>query len=90
MNKADLIAHVTAETGWKKAEAAVAVDAVLNGIRAGLSNDGAVALTGFGSFNVGERPARTGRNPRTGEPVEIAASRVPKFKPGSELKAAVA
>ncbi len=90
MNKADLIAHVTAETGWKKAEAAAAVDAVLNGICAGLSNDGAVALTGFGSFNVGERPARTGRNPRTGEPVEIAASRVPKFKPGSELKTAVA
>lgn len=90
MNKADLIAHVTTETGWKKVEAAAAVDAVLNGICAGLAADGAVTLTGFGSFTVGERPARTGRNPRTGEPVEIAASRVPKFKPGSELKAAAA
>lgn len=90
MNKADLIDHIATATGWTKAEATTALDATLGGIKAGLANDENVTLVGFGNFSVGERAARMGRNPRTGEEVEIAAARVPKFKPGSELKATVA
>ncbi|CCF96512.1 integration host factor [Ralstonia solanacearum K60] len=90
MNKSELIAHIATETGMTKQSCAEAVDAVLNGIKTGLVNDGAVTIVGFGTFSVGERAARVGRNPRTGEEVEIAAARVPKFKAGSDLKAAVA
>jgi len=90
MNKSELIAHIATETGMTKQSCTEAVDAVLDGIKAGLEQDGNVTLIGFGTFSVGERAARMGRNPRTGEEVEIAAARVPKFKAGSDLKAAVA
>lgn len=90
MNKADLIHHIATETGMAKQSCAEALDAVLDGIKAGLANDGNVTLVGFGTFSIGERAARIGRNLRTGEEVEIAAARVPKFKAGSDLRAAVA
>ncbi|ARU23631.1 hypothetical protein RSSE_c3248 [Ralstonia solanacearum] len=89
MNKAELIAHIASETGWTKAEATQALDATLGGIKAGLADKESVALVGFGTFSVGDRAARVGRNPRTGEEVEISASRVVKFKAGSDLKATV-
>ncbi|QOK91552.1 HU family DNA-binding protein [Ralstonia pseudosolanacearum] len=90
MNKSEMIADVANETGWTKAEAARAVETVLGSIKGALAVGDSVSLVGFGTFSIGERAARMGRNPRTGEEVEIPAARVPKFKPGSELKAAVA
>lgn len=90
MNKADLINHIANETGWTKADATTALEQTLGAIKTGLRKDGTVALVGFGSFSVGKRAARTARNPRTGEEVKVPASLVPKFKPGTELKAAVA
>ncbi|QOK96778.1 HU family DNA-binding protein [Ralstonia pseudosolanacearum] len=89
MNKAVLIAHIADQAGLKKTDANRALDAVLDGIKSTLADGGTVSLTGFGSFSVGARPARIGRNPKTGEEVEIAASHVVKFKAGSDLKAAV-
>ncbi|CAH0445477.1 DNA-binding protein HU [Ralstonia syzygii subsp. syzygii] len=90
MNKSEMIADVANETGWTKAEAARAVDTVLGSIKGALAVGDSVQIVGFGTFSISERAARVGRNPRTGEEVEIAAARVPKFKAGSELKAAVA
>ena len=89
MNKSDLIAVVAEATGISKSEAANAIDATFDVIADALENGDDVRLTGFGSFGVAERAARHGRNPRTGEPVKIAASRQPKFKPGKRLKDAV-
>ncbi|WP_338020367.1 HU family DNA-binding protein [Ralstonia insidiosa] len=89
MNKPDLIDHITVATGWTKADATKALEATLSGIKAGLANDENVTLIGFGTFSVTERAARLARNPRTGEEIEVAAARVPKFKPGSDLKALV-
>jgi DNA-binding protein HU-beta len=89
MNKSELIEHVAAQTGLTKADSGRALEAVLSGIAGTLKKDGTVALIGFGSFSVGKRAARTGRNPKTGEPIEIAASRAPKFKAGAGLKDAV-
>lgn len=89
MNKADLINHVAASAGLNKADAAGAVEAVLSGITGALKNDDAVSLVGFGTFSVVERAARTARNPRTGDPIEVAASKAPKFKAGKALKDAV-
>lgn len=89
MNKNDLISAVTAASGTSKADAAKAVDAVCNVITNALSRGEEVRLTGFGSFSVANRSARVGRNPRTGEPINIPASRQPKFKAGKQLKSAV-
>ncbi len=89
MNKAELINHVATEADMSKAAAALAVDAVLGGITGSLANGDAVSLVGFGVFSVAERAARTARNPRTGEPIEVAASKSPKFKAGKSLKDAV-
>lgn len=89
MNKADLIAHVATHANLNKADAASAVEAVLDGVTSALKNDDAVSLVGFGTFSVVERAARTARNPRTGEPIEVAASKAPKFKAGKALKDAV-
>ena len=93
MNKQDLIDAILAnkEAGIEsKAAAARAVDAVLDGITAGIKKDGLVQLIGFGTFSVKERAAREGRNPRTGEVVKIKASKVPTFKAGKGLKDKVA
>lgn len=89
MNKAELIDAVTTQTGLQKAEAARAVDAVLDSISAALKAGDSVSLLGFGTFVVKSRAARAGRNPRTGETIEIAASKVPGFKAGKALKDAV-
>ena len=89
MNKNDLIASVASSAGLSKADAAGAVDAVLDGIAGALSSGGEVRLVGFGTFSVANRAATTGRNPRTGEAIQIPASKQPKFKAGKALKDAV-
>ena len=89
MNKNDLIAHVASATGTSRADAGRTLDAILDGVAGALAGGGIVRLTGFGTFSVGHRKATTGRNPRTGEPIQIAASNRPKFKAGKALKAAV-
>lgn len=89
MNKNDLAAYVADETGLAKADASKAVDAVLEGITAALKDGDEVRLVGFGTFSVAERAASEGRNPRTGEKIDIPASRQPKFKAGKALKDSV-
>ncbi len=89
MNKGDLIEKVVEETNLSKADATRAVDAVLSAISGSLASGESVALTGFGTFEVRSRAARTGRNPKTGETLQIAASKAPGFKPGKALKDAV-
>jgi len=89
MNKTDLTNHVAASAGLSKASAGAAVDAVIGGITAALAGGGSVGITGFGAFTVSERAPRTVRNPRTGEAIELGASRAPKFKAGKALKDAV-
>ena len=89
MNQGELADAVAAATGAKKGEATKAVEAVLDAIRDGLKRDGKVAITGFGSFETAHREAREGRNPRTGKPVQVAASTTVKFRPGKGLKDAL-
>jgi DNA-binding protein HU-beta len=89
MNKNDLIDAVAERTALAKSDAARAVDAVLGAITESLQKGDVVTLSGFGSFATKERAARTGRNPRTGEAIQIAASKVPGFKAGKGLKDAV-
>ena len=89
MNKGELIEAVADSAGISRANASKAVDAVFDSITAALANSGSVSLLGFGTFSVKARAARTGRNPRTGEPIQIAASNVPGFKAGKALKDAV-
>lgn len=89
MNKSELIAVVADKAALSKAAAGRAVDAALDAITEQLSGGESVALTGFGTFATAERAARQGRNPQTGESIEIAASVLPKFKPGKGLKDAV-
>ena len=89
MNKTELIDAVAERTNMSKADAARAVDAVLETVTETLKRGDSVTLVGFGTFEVRERAARTGRNPRTGETIEIKASRVPAFKAGKALKDAV-
>jgi nucleoid DNA-binding protein len=88
MNKAQLIEAVAKVVATKK-DAAAAVDAVIAAIKSSLKKGQPVTLVGFGTFKVAKRKARTGRNPRTGATIKIAAKNVPVFKAGSELKAAV-
>ena len=89
MNKADLINHVASSANLSKTSASDAVEAILSGITNTLTNGDTVSLVGFGAFSVTQRAARTARNPRTGEPIEVAASKAPKFKAGKALKNAV-
>ena len=89
MNKAELIDSVAQASDISKAAATRAVDAVLDNITGALKKDDQVTLVGFGTFTVRDREARTGRNPQTGEAIQIKASRVPGFKPGKALKDAV-
>ncbi len=89
MNKADLIERVAKDAGITKSQAETAISSLLAGIEGDLKKGGRVTLVGFGTFSVGSRKARTGRNPRTGQPLKIAARKVAKFSPGAELKAAV-
>ncbi len=89
MNKGDLVQAVADNTGITKVDAARAVDAVFDCITASLQDGEEVRVVGFGTFSVSERSARTARNPRTGETVQVAASMQPKFKAGNALKDAV-
>jgi len=89
VNKAELIDLVADSSDLSKSAAARAVDAVFDGITSSLRGGGTVTMVGFGTFSVSARSARTGRNPRTGETIQIAASKTPKFKAGKALKDAV-
>lgn len=89
VNKNDLIASVAEAAGLSKADAGKAVDGVFNAISGALSGGDEVRLVGFGTFSVANRAATTGRNPRTGEAIQIPASKQPKFKAGKALKDAV-
>ncbi len=90
MKKAELIAVVSEKTGFSKKNADMAISAVVEAITEALAEGDKVQLLGFGTFEVRERGARTGRNPQTGETIEIAASKQPAFKAGQALKDAVA
>jgi DNA-binding protein HU-beta len=89
MNKTELVNAVAEQSELTKQDAAKAVDALFKTISDTLSKEEKIQLIGFGTFEVRERTARTGRNPQTGEEMQIAASKVPAFKPGKELKEAV-
>jgi DNA-binding protein HU-beta len=89
LNKVELVDAVSESSGLSKSDAAKAVEAVFDSITAELRKGEEVRLVGFGSFLVTNRAASEGRNPRTGEPVQIPASRQPKFRAGKGLKEAV-
>jgi DNA-binding protein HU-beta len=89
LNKNDLVSSVSNATGLSKIDAAKAVDGVIDSITESLSKGDEVRLVGFGTFSVSHRKATTGRNPRTGETIQIKATKVPKFKSGKALKTAV-
>jgi|TARA_B110000305_G_C18861334_1_gene368894 DNA-binding protein HU-beta len=89
MNKSELIDAVAAAADLSKVDSARAVDGVIAAITQQLKSEEAVTLVGFGTFLVRQREARAGRNPRTGETIQIKASKVPAFKAGKALKDAV-
>ncbi|MDY7219623.1 HU family DNA-binding protein [Denitrificimonas sp. JX-1] len=89
MNKSELIDKVAASADIPKAVAGRALDAVLESITGALQEGDSVVLVGFGTFSVKDRAARTGRNPQTGNPIQIAAAKIPGFKAGKALKDAV-
>ncbi len=89
MTKADLISAIASDTGLSKKDSETALGSVISAITSSLQKGNDVRLVGFGTFKVSERAARSGRNPRTGETIQIAASKVPTFKAGKELKEAV-
>ncbi len=89
MTKSDLVDQVAERTGMTKKDSTRAVEAVFDTIREELQNGGKVQLVGFGSFEVKQREARIGRNPKTMEEIKIPARRVPVFRPGKELKESV-
>ena len=85
MTKAELIAKVASETGISKSQAEKAVDEFISAVSGALATGDKITLVGFGTFSVGERAEREGRNPRTGEKIKIPASKVVKFKAGKTL-----
>ena len=89
MTKNEFVDRVAGESGLSKKDAGTAVDAVISTIEGALKSGEEVSFTGFGKFHVANRGAREGRNPRTGETMTIAASKVPRFTAGSGLKKAV-
>jgi DNA-binding protein HU-beta len=89
MTKNEFVDQVASNSGLGKGEAGKAVDAVLDTIQETLARGGEINFTGFGKFSVADRSARQGVNPQTGEKIQIAASRVPRFSAGSGLKGAV-
>lgn len=86
MNKAQLIDAIAAEAGLSKVDAKKALEAFVGTVKGALKADDKVALVGFGTFSVNHKPARTGRNPKTGASIKIAAKKVAKFKAGSDLE----
>lgn len=89
MNKGDLVKHIADSAGITKAQAADALNAVVDGVQASLKKGDKVSLVGFGTFSVSKRAARKGRNPSTGKEIKIAAKNLVKFKAGKELSDSV-
>ncbi|HAI96168.1 MAG: DNA-binding protein HU [Cycloclasticus sp.] len=89
MNKSDLINAIADESGLTKADAGRALDATISSVSNALKDGDSISLIGFGTFSVKERSARTGRNPQTGETIQIKASKIPSFKAGKTLKDSV-
>lgn len=89
MNKSELVDAVASATSSSKGDAQASVDAVINAITDALKKGDKVSLTGFGTFEVRDRAARTARNPQTGETIQVKASKAPAFKAGKSLKDAV-
>ena len=89
VNKQELIDAIAESADLSKASAGRALDATLDAIRIAMKKGGTISLVGFGTFYIGKRAARTGRNPRTGDPIKIKAAKVPKFRPGKALKDAI-
>jgi DNA-binding protein HU-beta len=89
VNKTELIEHIARQADISKAAAGRALEAIVGGIRTSLKKGNSVTLVGFGTFMVGKRAARLGRNPRTNQPIKIKAAKVPKFRAGKALKDAV-
>jgi DNA-binding protein HU-beta len=85
MNKVELIDAVAKKAGMTKVDARKAIDAAIEAAKEELKKDGKIALVGFGTLSIANRPERTGRNPRTGKTIKIAAKKVAKFKPASNL-----
>lgn len=89
MNKQELVASVAEKAGLTKKDAEKALNAVVDSIKEALNKGDKVSLVGFGTFEVRDRAARSGRNPQTGAPIKIPAGKVPAFRPGKELKDSV-
>ncbi|NML24214.1 HU family DNA-binding protein [Zoogloea dura] len=89
MNKSELIDQIAAEADMSKAAAGRALDAAVAAVKQALKKGGSVTLVGFGTFHVGKRAARSGRNPRTGAAIKIKSAAIPKFRPGKALKDAL-
>lgn len=89
MTKSEFVEHVTNKSGKSKKDVGETIDAALEVIQETLARGGEVTFSGFGKFHIAERGAREGVHPRTGEPIQIAASKVPRFTAGSGLKKAV-
>ncbi len=89
MNKTELIEHIAKHADISKAAATRSLESAISAIKITLKKSGTVSLVGFGTFTVGKRAARIGRNPRTGEAIKIKAAKVPKFRPGKALKDAL-
>lgn len=89
MTKADLVAKIAEKAGISKADGERALNAFLDAVEGTLVSEGKLTLTGFGTFAVEQRKARTGRNPRTGKEIKIPAAKVVKFRPGKLLKDAI-
>ena len=89
MNKTELVEHMATQADISKAAAGRALEALMGAVKGTLKKGGTVSLVGFGTFAVGKRAARVGRNPRTGAALKIKAAKVPKFRPGKGLKDAL-
>ena len=89
MNKSELIEEIAARAEISKLSAGRALDATISAVKEALKNEQSVTLVGFGTFHVGDRSARTGRNPRTGKNIKIKAAKIPKFRAGKALKDAL-
>jgi DNA-binding protein HU-beta len=89
MNKTELVEHMAKHAEISKAAAGRALESLMGAVKATLKKGGTVALVGFGTFAVGKRAARVGRNPKTGAALKIKAAKVPKFRPGKGLKEAL-
>jgi DNA-binding protein HU-beta len=89
VNKTELIDHIANDADISKAAATRALESAIEAVKQTLKEGGSVSLVGFGTFSVGKRAARVGRNPRTGAEIKIKAAKVPKFRPGKALKDAI-